>query len=48
MMEKEVSVIIVTYNRLKDVEETVESIMNQSTKPLEIIVIDDGSDRARV
>jgi glycosyltransferase involved in cell wall biosynthesis len=43
-MENEVSVVIVTHNRLKDAEETVESIMNQSIKPSEILVIDDGSE----
>jgi GT2 family glycosyltransferase len=43
-MKKEISVVIVTYNRLKDAEETIESIINQSIKPSEIIVIDNGSD----
>jgi GT2 family glycosyltransferase len=43
-MKKTVSVIVVTYNRLKDVEETVCSLLNGTVKPLEVIVIDDGSD----
>ncbi|MEM4143007.1 MAG: glycosyltransferase family 2 protein [Candidatus Bathyarchaeia archaeon] len=38
-----ISVVIVTYNRPKDVIETIESILHQSCKPLEIIVIDDCS-----
>ncbi len=42
-MKKKVSVVIVTYNRPKDVLETVESLLRQSVKPFEIIVIDDGS-----
>jgi glycosyltransferase involved in cell wall biosynthesis len=42
-MNSEVSVIIVTFNRPKDVNETVNSLLNQTVKPLEIIVIDDGS-----
>lgn len=42
-MKKGISVVIVTYNRPKDVKETVDSLINQSIKPLEIIVIDDGS-----
>ena len=37
------SVVVVTYNRAKDVNEAVNSLLNQSEKPLEIIVIDDGS-----
>lgn len=44
MMEKGISVVIVTYNRPKDVMETINSLLNQSYEPLEIIVIDDGSD----
>ena len=37
------SVVIVTYNKPKDVTEAVESLSNQSVKPFEVIVIDDGS-----
>jgi GT2 family glycosyltransferase len=42
-MKDDVSVVIVTYNRAKDVNDAVNSLLNQSAKPLEIIVIDDGS-----
>jgi len=42
-MKEKVSVIVVTYNRPKDVMETIESLFNQSVKPFEVIVIDDGS-----
>ena len=42
-MEDDVSVVVVTYNRAKDVNDAVNSLLNQSAKPLEIIVIDDGS-----
>jgi glycosyltransferase involved in cell wall biosynthesis len=38
-----VSVIIPLYNHEKFIEETVSSVMNQSLRPLEVIVIDDGS-----
>jgi glucosyl-dolichyl phosphate glucuronosyltransferase len=43
IMKDDVSVVIVTYNRAKDVNDAVNSLLNQSAKPLEIIVIDDGS-----
>ena len=39
-----VSVIIPTYNRLNEAKRAIESVISQSHKPLEIIVIDDGSD----
>lgn len=39
-----VSVIVTTYNRKEYLEEAVKSIMNQSYKNIEIIVVDDGSD----
>ena len=36
------SIIIATYNRPRDLEVTIASILRQSVKPLEIIVVDDG------
>jgi GT2 family glycosyltransferase len=42
-MKNGVSVVVVTYNRAKDVNEAVNSLLNQSAEPLEIIVVDDGS-----
>jgi glycosyltransferase involved in cell wall biosynthesis len=42
-MKKTVSVVVVTYNRPKDVKDTIDSLLNQSVKPFEVIVIDDGS-----
>jgi glycosyltransferase involved in cell wall biosynthesis len=40
---KQVSVIIPTYNRQSEVLRAVESVIKQTIKPFEIIVIDDGS-----
>jgi glycosyltransferase involved in cell wall biosynthesis len=42
-METRISVVIVTYNRPLLVQETVRSLLDQSVKPFEILVIDDGS-----
>jgi len=46
MIEKElplVNVIVPSYNHEKYIEETIESIVNQTYKNIELIVIDDGS-----
>ena len=43
-METRISIVIVSYNRPLEVQETVRSLLNQSVKPFEILVIDDGSD----
>ena len=39
-----VSIVIITYNRSKLLLKTLKSILSQSVKDLEILVIDDGSD----
>ncbi|MEN8816217.1 MAG: glycosyltransferase family 2 protein [Nonlabens sp.] len=39
-----VSVIMPTYNSVKTVKESIDSIVSQTYRPLEIITIDDGSD----
>ena len=41
--EIKVSVVIPVYNTEKYVREAVESIMNQTLRELEIIIINDGS-----
>ena len=41
-----VSVIIPTFNRPEQVIRAIESALSQSYKPIEIIVIDDGSDES--
>lgn len=42
-MKKVVSVIIPVYNVEKFIFKTVESVMNQDYKNIEIILVDDGS-----
>lgn len=42
-MDISVSVIIPTFNRAHLISETIDTIINQSFKPSEIIVVDDGS-----
>ena len=39
-----VSVIIPTYNRWPMIGEAIESVLNQSYKDFEVVVVDDGSD----
>ena len=43
MTQKKVSVIIPAYNAGKYVSQTLDSIINQNFKNLDIIIIDDGS-----
>ena len=38
-----ISVIIPTYNRKKTLERAIQSVINQSLSPFEILIIDDGS-----
>jgi len=43
-MTETVSVIICTYNRPKDLSESLRSVLVQSVKPAEVLVVDDSSD----
>lgn len=43
MKHKKVSIIIVAYNEERDITDCVESLLRQDYKPLEVIVINDGS-----
>lgn len=39
-----ISVVIPTYNRAKLIARSIESVLNQTYKDIEIIVVDDGSE----
>ncbi len=41
--EVKITVVIPTYNRADFLSKTIESVLNQTTKPDEVIVVDDGS-----
>jgi glycosyltransferase involved in cell wall biosynthesis len=42
-MKMGISVVVVTYNRPEEVKKAVDSLVNQSVKPFEIIIVDNGS-----
>jgi glycosyltransferase involved in cell wall biosynthesis len=42
-LETRISVVVVTYNRPDEVKKAINSLLHQSVKPFEIIVIDDAS-----
>ena len=42
-MNPKVSVIIPTYNRANELKRAVESVFKQTYRPIEIVVINDGS-----
>ena len=43
-MEKLISVIIPTYNRAQSLKKAIDSVLAQSHKDFELIIVDDGSD----
>ena len=38
-----ISVVIPTYNRIELLKRSIDSVINQTIKPSEIIIVDDGS-----
>ena len=38
-----ISVVIPTYNRVELLKRSIDSVINQTIKPFEIIIVDDGS-----
>lgn len=42
-MRMRISVVVVTFNRPEEVKKAVDSLLNQSVKPFEIIIVDDAS-----
>ncbi|MBI5475597.1 MAG: glycosyltransferase family 2 protein [Ignavibacteriales bacterium] len=47
-MNRLVSVIVPVYNRVNLIQSCIDSLLDQSYKPVEIIVVDDGSDDGTV
>ena len=47
-IEKSISIIIVTFNGFRYIKESIDSVINQTFKNIEIIVIDDGSTDSRL
>ena len=43
--ESKVSIILPNYNSSQTIQETIQSIINQSHKNWELIIIDDNSDK---